>query len=134
MRTYDSRVIRRTLIHNEKTNQIFGHGDEKGSFVITMSEDLDCSGLPELDYEVCVYDEGHSGYKNARNSDWFHMLNEDIISMPDKWEYPWYAAWDLCRAGIKKGSGQAQEMVHGQIHETRGALLVKERPVERGAK
>ena len=30
----------------------------KGSFVITMSEDLDCSGLPELDYEVCVYDEG----------------------------------------------------------------------------
>jgi hypothetical protein len=37
----------------------------------------------------------HSGYHNARNSEWFHMLNEDIISMPDKWEYPWYAAWDL---------------------------------------
>ncbi len=37
----------------------------------------------------------HSGYKNSRNSEWFHMLNEDIISMPDKWEYPWYAAWDL---------------------------------------
>ncbi|MBI5582703.1 MAG: glucosidase [Deltaproteobacteria bacterium] len=37
----------------------------------------------------------HSGYKNARNSEWFHMLNQDIISMPDKWEYPWYAAWDL---------------------------------------
>jgi len=37
----------------------------------------------------------HTGYKNARNSDWYHMLNEDIISMPDKWEYPWYAAWDL---------------------------------------
>jgi hypothetical protein len=37
----------------------------------------------------------HSGYRNARNSEWFHMLNEDIISMPDKWEYPWYAAWDL---------------------------------------
>ncbi len=37
----------------------------------------------------------HSGYKNARNSDWYHMLNRDIISMPDKWEYPWYAAWDL---------------------------------------
>ena len=30
-----------------------------------------------------------------RNSEWFHMLNQDIISMPDKWEYPWYAAWDL---------------------------------------
>ncbi len=37
----------------------------------------------------------HKGYKNSRNSDWYHMLNEDIISMPDKWEYPWYAAWDL---------------------------------------
>ena len=37
----------------------------------------------------------HSGYKNSRNSEWYHMLNEDIISMPDKWEYPWYAAWDL---------------------------------------
>jgi hypothetical protein len=37
----------------------------------------------------------HSGYRAARNSEWFHMLNRDIISMPDKWEYPWYAAWDL---------------------------------------
>ena len=37
----------------------------------------------------------HRGYKSARNSDWFHMFNRDIISMPDKWEYPWYAAWDL---------------------------------------
>ncbi|MCU0555522.1 MAG: hypothetical protein MUF17_12280 [Syntrophales bacterium] len=37
----------------------------------------------------------HSGYRSSRNSEWFHMLNEDIISMPDKWEYPWYAAWDL---------------------------------------
>jgi hypothetical protein len=37
----------------------------------------------------------HTGYRNSRNSEWFHMLNRDIISMPDKWEYPWYAAWDL---------------------------------------
>lgn len=29
-----------------------------------------------------------------RNSDWGHLFNRDIISMPDKWEYPWYAAWD----------------------------------------
>ena len=36
-----------------------------------------------------------SGHHHSRNSDWFHMLNSDIISMPDKWEYPWYAAWDL---------------------------------------
>ncbi|HAM52978.1 MAG TPA: glucosidase [Nitrospiraceae bacterium] len=32
---------------------------------------------------------------NTRNRSWFHMVNNDIISMPDKWEYPWYAAWDL---------------------------------------
>ncbi len=37
----------------------------------------------------------HTGFRNLRNSEWFHMLNQDIISMPDKWEYPWYAAWDL---------------------------------------
>lgn len=30
-----------------------------------------------------------------RNRPWFHMVNADVISMPDKWEYPWYAAWDL---------------------------------------
>jgi hypothetical protein len=34
-------------------------------------------------------------HRKARNSEWFHMLNREIISMPDKWEYPWYAAWDL---------------------------------------
>ena len=32
---------------------------------------------------------------DVRNAEWFHMLNSDVISMPDKWEYPWYAAWDL---------------------------------------
>jgi hypothetical protein len=32
---------------------------------------------------------------SVRNSQWFHMVNDDVISMPDKWEYPWYAAWDL---------------------------------------
>jgi glycogen debranching enzyme len=31
----------------------------------------------------------------GRNREWLHLYNEDIISMPDKWEYPWYAAWDL---------------------------------------
>jgi hypothetical protein len=33
--------------------------------------------------------------RNTRNMQWYHMVNDDIISMPDKWEYPWYAAWDL---------------------------------------
>src|SRR5579862_8218819 len=35
------------------------------------------------------------GQKTMRNSEWFHMVNAHIISMPDKWEYPWFAAWDL---------------------------------------
>ena len=33
--------------------------------------------------------------KAGRNNDWGHLYNRDIISIPDKWEYPWYAAWDL---------------------------------------
>jgi hypothetical protein len=37
----------------------------------------------------------HPGVRRMRNNEWFHMVNDDIISMPDKWEYPWYAAWDL---------------------------------------
>lgn len=32
---------------------------------------------------------------SGRNADWPHLYNRDVISMPDKWEYPWYAAWDL---------------------------------------
>ena len=36
-----------------------------------------------------------AGRKQGRNADWKHLYNDDIISMPDKWEYPWFAAWDL---------------------------------------
>ncbi|WP_431857609.1 MGH1-like glycoside hydrolase domain-containing protein [Azospirillum sp.] len=53
-------------------------------------------------YEVSAWLEEHgagpfkAGRKSApRNEHWHHMHNADIISMPDKWEYPWYAAWDL---------------------------------------
>lgn len=35
------------------------------------------------------------GRKHGRNSEWAHLFNRDVISMPDKWEYPWFAAWDL---------------------------------------
>jgi len=35
------------------------------------------------------------GGLQLRNRQWFHMVNQHVISMPDKWEYPWYAAWDL---------------------------------------
>lgn len=39
----------------------------------------------------------------GRNRQWTHMVNQDIISMPDKWEYPWYAAWDLAFHTIALG-------------------------------
>ncbi|MGQ0551093.1 MAG: MGH1-like glycoside hydrolase domain-containing protein [Armatimonadota bacterium] len=53
-------------------------------------------------YDVAVWLDGDPAgppppeqRKTARNSDWRHLNNADVISMPDKWEYPWYAAWDL---------------------------------------
>ena len=36
-----------------------------------------------------------SARQGVRNSEWFHLIGDHIISMPDKWEYPWFAAWDL---------------------------------------
>jgi hypothetical protein len=33
--------------------------------------------------------------KRGRNNDWLHLYNDDVLSMPDKWEYPWFACWDL---------------------------------------
>lgn len=53
-------------------------------------------------YDIKEWLEGDSGRTKppkerlkGRNNDWMHLHNTDIISMPDKWEYPWYAAWDL---------------------------------------
>ncbi|MEJ2051695.1 MAG: glucosidase, partial [Calditrichota bacterium] len=53
-------------------------------------------------FNVCEWLNGDPGQpkppeqrKTGRDSQWFHLNNADIISMPDKWEYPWYAAWDL---------------------------------------
>jgi hypothetical protein len=37
----------------------------------------------------------HPSARQVRNREWFHMIGEHVISMPDKWEYPWFAAWDL---------------------------------------
>jgi len=39
--------------------------------------------------------DGNGNGRSVRNRSWFHMLNDDVISMPDTWEYPWYASWDL---------------------------------------
>jgi hypothetical protein len=53
-------------------------------------------------YEVKTWLEGDANQpappesrKTGRNAEWAHLFNADVISMPDKWEYPWYAAWDL---------------------------------------
>ena len=53
-------------------------------------------------YDVNTWLEGDPGQPvpppgrgNIRNGDWTHLDNRDVISMPDPWEYPWYAAWDL---------------------------------------
>jgi hypothetical protein len=53
-------------------------------------------------YEVARWLKGDPGMPEpprerlgGRNTDWTHLYNADVISMPDKWEYPWYAAWDL---------------------------------------
>ncbi len=53
-------------------------------------------------YDVRTWLEGDPGCppppperKTGRNADWTHLYNADVLSMPDKWEYPWFAAWDL---------------------------------------
>jgi hypothetical protein len=61
-------------------------------------------------FDVCKWLEEHGagpmvpGARRMRNSEWFHMVNEHIISMPDKWEYPWFAAWDLAFHAIALSS------------------------------
>ena len=53
-------------------------------------------------YDVAVWLEGDPAQPPppaergaGRNRDWSNLYNRDVVSMPDKWEYPWYAAWDL---------------------------------------
>lgn len=53
-------------------------------------------------YDISKWLKGDSNYEaprnfnhHVRNAEWAHMRNKDIISMPDKWEYPWFATWDL---------------------------------------
>ncbi len=58
--------------------------------------------------------------REFRNRDWFHMINEDIISMPDKWEYPWYAAWDLAFHTI------ALSMVDLEFAKSQLGLMLKD--------
>lgn len=57
--------------------------------------------------------------KGGRNSEWVHLNNADIISMPDKWEYPWYASWDLAFHCITLAMIDADFAKHQLIHLTR---------------
>jgi len=61
-----------------------------------------------------------AGRKNGRNREWTHLNNADIISMPDKWEYPWYAAWDLAFHCIPLA------MVDAQFAKDQLVLLTRE--------
>ncbi|BAN27912.1 MGH1-like glycoside hydrolase domain-containing protein [Caballeronia insecticola] len=59
--------------------------------------------------------------KQGRNADWRHMCNGDVVSMPDKWEYPWYASWDLAFHAV------AFAMIDPDFAKKQLLLLVKER-------
>jgi hypothetical protein len=57
---------------------------------------------------------------NGRNKDWAHLYNSDVISMPDKWEYPWYAAWDLAFHCVPLA------LVDSEFAKSQLALLLRE--------
>ncbi|HLX01344.1 MAG TPA: glucosidase [Trinickia sp.] len=59
--------------------------------------------------------------RNARNADWRHLSNCDVISMPDKWEYPWYASWDLAFHAV------AFAMIDPEFAKQQLILLIKDR-------
>jgi hypothetical protein len=79
------------------------------------------------DYDVAAWlserglDPYNDGKSAPRNGDWYHMVNGDVISMPDKWEYPWYAAWDLAFHVIPLG------MVDPDFAKQQLLLLLQER-------
>ena len=66
--------------------------------------------------------------KRVRNADWFHMYNDDIISMPDKWEYPWYAAWDLAFHMIPLAHGRSRLRQAAARPDAAQRLPAPERP------
>ena len=74
-------------------------------------------------YEVERWLDGHGADQRPfiRNNSWFHMVNADIISMPDKWEYPWYAAWDLAFHTV------ALAMVDPEFAKNQLDLMLRER-------
>jgi hypothetical protein len=58
--------------------------------------------------------------KRGRNHEWTHLYNSDVVSMPDKWEYPWYAAWDLAFHSV------ALALVDSEFAKSQLTLLLRE--------
>ncbi len=58
--------------------------------------------------------------RSGRNREWTHLYNADVISMPDKWEYPWYAAWDLAFHCV------ALAVIDAEFAKEQLALLLRE--------
>jgi hypothetical protein len=78
------------------------------------------------DVDKWLEERGSDPFKNGkkqspRNDHWHHMYNGDVISMPDKWEYPWYAAWDLAFHVI------ALTLVDGDFGKAQLKLMLRER-------
>ncbi|HKD20195.1 MAG TPA: glucosidase [Thermoanaerobaculia bacterium] len=62
-----------------------------------------------------------SSTRPVRNREWAHMVNDHVISMPDKWEYPWYAAWDLAFHTLALSTVDldfAKDQLDLMLHET----------------
>jgi hypothetical protein len=78
------------------------------------------------DVDKWLRDRGSDPFKptrkqSPRNDHWHHMYNGDVISMPDKWEYPWYAAWDLAFHAL------ALTLVDPEFGKEQLSLMVRER-------
>jgi hypothetical protein len=78
------------------------HLDEDGRRVIRQALAGMLWSKQHYHYDVARWLEQHDASpfdgeqrRDVRNAEWFHMCNDHVISMPDKWEYPWYATWDL---------------------------------------
>jgi hypothetical protein len=72
----EARIMRQALAGMMWTKQYFG---------LEVDKWLEEHGIDPL----------QDSSQGFRNREWYHMVNDHVISMPDKWEYPWYAAWDL---------------------------------------
>ena len=86
-----------------------------------------------------------AGREHGRNAGWAHLNNADVISMPDPWEYPWYAAWDLafhcvadraCRPGVRQGpaAARAARVVHAPERPDPGVRVGLRRRQPAGAR